>query len=325
MASKSSTAPGWTHTVKSAFYVFWLCLALIVGSLAGWLNQSPLLRNAALQAAGLMNPPRPIDLFGKDSITVLLLGCDEDLYFGGKQVLRHQARSDMMLIAKLDFKTNRIWGVSIPRDTRCRLPGYRSMKINAYHAVAKRGREAELTQEAVEFLLPGVHIDKVLTIDYDAFQDLVNLVGGVQIQIPKRMFYNDNAGNVHVNFFPGPKLLNGYDAMMFVRYRHGDSDFERQKRQKDFLLAFKDSALKNKMMLPQIAEKGKAVLGKTLSDEQIASIIAFSRGVKAEHIVMGQVPVVQGRGSFLEIDKRALPRTLTQFGLVGRQFAFDHP
>ncbi len=325
MAKKNPSAAPIVRTLKTAGYVCFLLVAVVVGSLFGWLNQSPLLRNAALQAAGLMNPPKPKDLFGKDSLTVLLLGCDEDLYFGGKQIIRHQARSDMMLIAKLDFKNNRIMGLSIPRDTRCRLPGYRSMKINAYHAVAHHGNQAELTQTAVEYLLPGVHIDRVLTIDYDAFQEMVNLVGGVQMEIPKRMFYNDNAGNVHVNFFPGPKLLMGYDAMMFVRYRHGDSDFERQKRQKDFLIAFKDSALKNKFMLPQIAEKGKMVLGKTLSDEQIASIAAFARGVKPKDIIMGQVPVVQGRGSFLEIDKRELPIALTKFDLISSPAAMENP
>jgi LCP family protein required for cell wall assembly len=304
--------PLWRRLLGGFAYGTILIVAIVVGTVAGVIKGS---RVGAAFLPMLIHNTSPTETFQKNTLTVLLLGCDEDLAPGGKKVLRKQARSDMMLVAKLDFTNKRITGVSIPRDTECRLDG-RTRKINAYHAIAEPGQEAELTQKAVEHLLPGVSIDRVLTLDYDAFQSVVDMIGGVPVQVDRKMDYDDNAGGLHIHLKPGVANLNGYNAMCYVRYRHGDSDFKRQERQKEFLVAFKNEVLRHPTMIGRVADESMAVLGNSLNANEVASLALFAKDVPPQNIQMGQVPVVEGHGTGLRIDQEKLPGILAQYNLT---------
>jgi LCP family protein required for cell wall assembly len=317
---KREERPTWLRVVAGAGYCLFLAFALFAGALYGWIGRSQVI-SSAMSIVAHHTPPR--EVFGSDHVTILLLGCDEDLYKGGYKkkhgpiVERSQARSDMMLVARIDFANKRITGVSIPRDTVCELPGYKPQKINAYHAIAKPGQENELTKQAVEFLLPGVAIDTVAAIDYDAFQKMVNMVGGVHVDIDRRMKYTDRAGGLFINFRPGKnQLLDGYQAMCYVRYRHGDSDFKRQERQKQFLIDLKNAVLAKPLMIGDVADQAVATLGGGLTAQQLASLALFAKDVPEKNIQMGQVPVLPDKGTDLRIDTAHLQQTLQQFGLV---------
>jgi polyisoprenyl-teichoic acid--peptidoglycan teichoic acid transferase len=311
-----------------ALYLLFLLIFLAAGTAWGWISKSELAKQLLIMEV-TQQPAK--EVFERESLTLLILGCDEERYYQGRlvdgervnptlrngsPVRRKYARSDMMLVARLDFEANRITGLSIPRDTECRLPGYRRMKINAYHAIAEDGQEDDLTRRAVEHLLPGVHIDQVVTLDFEAFQHMVDATGGVTVAIDKAMKYDDFAGDVHVDFKPGIKTLNGYDAMMFVRYRHGDNDFKRQERQKQFMAAFKDSVLQNKAALPAVLNEAMNVLNGALDARQVASLALFARKVRPADIQLGQVPVKSGRGTYLRVDEEKLAQALTEAGLV---------
>lgn len=302
--------------VGGAVYTALLVGAVAAGTAYRLVSESKV---ATAVIENVLHPTTPTDRFDKDSLTILLLGCDEDLAPGGKKVLRKQARTDMILVARLDFANKRITGVSIPRDTECRLDGDRTRKINAYHAIAKPGEEAQLTKQAVQHLLPGVGIDRVVTLDYDAFQSVVDMIGGVPVHVDRKMDYDDNAGNLHIHLKPGKATLKGYDAMCFVRYRHGDSDFKRQERQKAFLVALKDEVLRHPLMLGQVADQTMAVLGNAMNANEIVSLAMFAKDVPAQNIEMGQIPVVEGRGTNLRVDNEKLPGVLTQFNLIPNQ------
>jgi LCP family protein required for cell wall assembly len=314
MANRARPVPLWKRFFGGVFYLVVLAVTLTVGTAAGWLNRSPVAVEVVRQELFGANPERVFN--DRSSLTLLLLGCDEDLSYGGAKVLKRQARADMMLVAKLDFANNRISGVSIPRDTYCRLPGYRGKKINAYHAIAPAGQGGELTRQAVEHLLPGVSIDRVVTLDYEAFQRMVNLVGGVSIDVQDRLRYHDEAGGLHIDLQPGPQRLDGYQAMGFVRYRHGDSDFKRQDRQKQFLMSFKNALAADWTKLPLVVEEATGVLGNAFTPHEIAGLAYFSRRVQPENILMGQIPVVPGRGTFLRVDERRLEETLQEYHIL---------
>ena len=118
------------------FYLLFCTVVVGAGSAMGWVQQSPFLVKMLTAKVDKKLGIKQADPFeGRDSLTLLVLGCDEDRYFGGEQIIRHQARSDMMLLAKLDFKNTRITAISIPRDTLCQVPGYREQKINGYHLI----------------------------------------------------------------------------------------------------------------------------------------------------------------------------------------------
>ncbi len=272
----------------------------------GYVGQSSVMTAVTMQT---IKRTTPQEIFSqKNSINLLLLGCDEDLSYGGRKVLKQNARSDMMLLAHLDFKANRITGVSIPRDLLLDMPGYRTMKINAYHTIGG----PQLSQQAVEFLT-GVSIDRVLVLNYKAFQEMVNLVGGVDVFVHKHLKYTDKAGGLFINIKPGRQHLNGYNSMCFVRYRHGDSDFVRQDRQKEFLMAFKDSIMASPGLLPKVIEKSRAVLGDSLTPDELAAVAIFARKVGNENVKMGQIPVIEGSGYDLLVDRSGTQDTLKKF------------
>lgn len=306
--AKDSKKPLWKTLLKGFAFVTLCTFALGAGSLLGFTGKSAVITEMMKQR--LSNTP-PQEVFHDDSINLLLLGCDEDRAYGGKKILREQARSDMMLVAKLDFKKKRITGVSIPRDTLCALPGYREQKINAYHAIGGK----DLAKRAVESLI-DVDIDKVVVLDYKVFQEIVDMVGGVDVFIDKKLKYTDRRGGLFIDLKPGLQHLSGYDAMCFVRYRHGDSDFARQARQKDFLLAMKESVKKNPMLIPDIANKATSMMSEDFSVPEIASIVGFAQKVGSDHIKMGQIPVYDVPNYNLKVDKRHLDDTLKEFHLI---------
>ena len=306
--AKDSKKPMWKTLLKGTAFVLLCSFAIGAGSILGFTGKSAVMKEMMIQR--LSNTP-PQEIFHDDSINLLLLGCDEDRAYGGKKILREQARSDMMLVAKLDFKKKRITGVSIPRDTLCALPGYREQKINAYHSIGGK----DLAKRAVESLI-DVRIDKVVVLDYKVFQDIVDMVGGVDVFIDKKLKYTDRRGGLFIDLKPGLQHLSGYDAMCFVRYRHGDSDFARQSRQKDFLLAMKESVKRNPMLIPDIANKATSMMSEDFTVPEIASIVGFAQKVGSDHIKMGQIPVYDVAGYNLKVDTRHLDDTLREFHMI---------
>ena len=109
--------------------------------------------------------------------------------------------------------------VALPRDTF--LPDH-YMKINAVY----NHEGAEALRREVEAIL-GVPIDYYALVKLDIFQNLVDALGGVTVDVPYRMLYSDNAGGLHINFQPGPQHMDGENASKFIRYRallRGDID-----------------------------------------------------------------------------------------------------
>lgn len=322
--------------IGGTFYAGVLGLALLGGTAAGYIGRSSMMSQLLRDA---IIPPKPQEVFKEgDSLTLLLLGCDEDRWpagplradgtrgrgttLNGSSVRRKYGRSDMILVARLDFAKNRITGVSVPRDVWAELPGYGRRKINAFHSIAPEKEANETTKRAIERLLPGVHIDRTIALNYDAFKAMVDRVGGVKVDIPKKMDYDDHAGDLHIHFEKGIKNLTGEEAMGYVRFRHdAESDFGRQARQKEFLSAFKGSVMQNPAALADVAELGVQVMNGVLDEREISALAMFSRGLGPEGIKLGMIPVRNGRKrSTLLVDEDKLPGVLREYGLItGRE------
>ena len=310
-------------------YALYLLLALGAGSVYGWISRSTIFHKA-FRPSVFLNP-HPEEAFGgKKTVVLLLLGCDEDRFYRGtllhgSNISRQYARSDMMMLTKLDFEHHTISALSIPRDTSYALPGFKKHKMNAYFSIAPFSKNspvpvllqrAQLTQRAVEGLLPGVHIDQSVVLNFDAFKSLVDVVGGLDVDVPETMDYEDNAGELHIHLKPGLQHLDGYQSMGYVRFRHdSESDFGRQARQKQFMLAFKQGVISNLAKLPEIAEGGKKVFNGSLTDDQILGVFGFSRKVPPTSIKMGMVPVIE-RPHEIVLDKSKVQATLREFGFV---------
>lgn len=303
--------------------VYSVCLA--AGSLMGWASRSSVLKEVATQ---VMQGQTAEQVFATNTLTLLILGCDEDRYYtprgSGKagQVIKHASRSDMMMVAKIDFRNKRITGISIPRDLRWEVPGYKPQKINAYHALGgQEGGEQkarELARRAAEGVV-GVSIDRVVVLDYNAFKQMVDAIGGVEVYVPRNMDYDDNRGDLHIHLKKGMQLLDGENAMGFVRYRHGDTDFMRQDRQKDLMMAVKDRMLQKWQQTPEVVDKSIDLLGRAFKPEEIAALALFGKKLSGDNIKMGMVPTLEIPGTYdLELDADKLAAKLKELHLDPR-------
>ncbi len=144
-------------------------------------------------------------------------------------------RSDTMFVVTVDTDTQHVSLLSIPRDTRVKIPSRGWDKIN--HSYGYGGRE--LSQKAVEDLL-GIDIDYYVIVDFAGFSRVVDAIGGVDINIEKRMLYEDPYDDLVIDLYPGPKHLDGRKAIQYVRYRDEDGDIGRVRRQQRFIQAALD-------------------------------------------------------------------------------------
>lgn len=309
--------PLWLRITLGLAWVSIAAGCLATGLFQGWAGRSQIL--PSLIKIQLTNEP-PETTFKSNSINLLILGCDEDRYYAGaghKQpgaVLRHASRSDMMLVAKVDFANKRISAISIPRDLAWSVPGYKTQKINAFHAIGfteggpEKGKE--LARRAAEGVT-GVTIDRVVVLNFEAFKSMIDMLGGIEVYVPRNMDYDDNAGDLHIHLKKGRQVLTGYNAMCYVRYRHGDSDFKRQERQKDLMMSLKDRALQQWQKTPEVVDKSIDLLGRTFTPVEIAALALFGRKVGGDNFKMDMVPVIEIPGtSNLQIDNVLLAKKL---------------
>lgn len=301
------------------------------GTLAGWVGSSSLASELARQNFQHISPKEVFD--DRSYINVLVLGIDENRYYKPReskepgQVLEG-GRSDVMMVAHLDFDKDSISGLSISRDIAIDLNGTGRKKINAYY---EDGGPEEARRAAQSVL--GVPVHKVITFKYSDFRKIVDAIGGVTVDVPKRMIYNDFRGNLHIDLEPGPAHLDGATAEGFVRYRKADrkaakelglrpdTDEERQARQRQLMIEIKKKIEGNPRILPSFANAMMATLGQNLTEREFAAMVLFGKRVGTNNVKMGTVPFIdlgiQPRiGWIMEVDQAKLPQVLEELGFV---------
>ncbi|MFO1444399.1 LCP family protein [Bacillus sp. Bva_UNVM-123] len=165
----------------------------------------------------------------KDAFNILLLGIEEQ---GGGQ------RSDVVMLLTVNPQTEEVLWLSIPRDTRTYVPAA-GREIKLTESFSYGGVES--TIEAVNKLL-DVPIDYYITTNFEGFEDIVDTLDGVQVNVPFT-FKSQLTGSLKWKTFQeGPMYLNGNEALAYVRMRKGDplGDKGRNDRQKEVLKAIVD-------------------------------------------------------------------------------------
>lgn len=169
--------------------------------------------------------PTSGQISAKERYNLLLLGNDEA-----------SGLSDMVAIVSCDTINKKMSLLQIPRDTYAEYTSAAYRKINAASDVLGGGRELS------EFLSQnlGIKIDYFLTLDLDVIAKAVDIVGGVEIDVPVDMEYEDPYQNLSINIKKGKQILNGEKAKQFIRYRTGyvRGDLGRLDAQKLFVSAF---------------------------------------------------------------------------------------
>ncbi|MFE3031422.1 LCP family protein [Streptomyces canus] len=137
-------------------------------------------------------------------------------------------RSDTLLLVHLGDGEHSASTMSIPRDSWVPIPGHGSAKINAAFSW---GGPPLLIQTVEQ--LTGTRVDHFGVIDWHGFRSLTDAVGGVPVTIPRDTY--DPEQNRH--FTAGTHVLNGEQALAYVRQRHGlpGGELDRIKHQQQFL------------------------------------------------------------------------------------------
>lgn len=172
----------------------------------------------------------------KDPISLLILGLDDN---SERDI--GSARTDSMILLTINPTTELVNIVSIPRDTYTQINSPEFVgkdKINS--AFAYGGIES--TIDSVEELL-NVPINYYATADFQAFEDIVDALGGVEIDVPFTLTEQNAQGKKVVELVEGTHNLNGEEALAFARTRYIDNDIERGKRQQQVLEAIAQKAM----------------------------------------------------------------------------------
>ncbi len=184
-----------------------------------------------------------------------------------------------------------------------------------------------MAKQAVEALLPGVGVDRVVDLNFEGFQDMVTAVGGVPMKVVKNLNYDDNAGHLHIHIKKGDQVLDGVNAMGYVRFRHSDSDFARTDRQHEFMLAFQDRAKQHPLTMPNVLNGIAKMLSDGMTPDEVASLGMFVKELPKDRIKFGALPVKEIEGSYdLLLDDSQLPKILRDYNLLeGPQAANNNP
>ena len=183
-------------------------------------------------------PPKDRPVLAEARLTktanILLVGTDRPK--PGREP--NDVNTDVLILASCDTGRNRVSLLSIPRDTLVEIPGKGQERINSAHAYGG----IVLTRLMVE-KLTGLPVHRYVAVDFRAFEELVDLLGGVEVMVDKRMYYRDKSQNLLIDLRKGRQTLNGLQALGFVRYRRDPmGDLARVGRQQRLLRAVMDKA-----------------------------------------------------------------------------------
>lgn len=163
-------------------------------------------------------------------INVLIMGIDE----GDNEFKDAPKRTDVMFLASFDPANNDVAVLSLPRDTRVKIPGYQGLdKIN--HAYAYGG--VKLAKQTVANLL-RVPIHYYVLLNWQGFIDIIDIIGGIDFYVEQDMDYEDPYADLKIHIEQGFQHLDGKKAGEYVRFRHDElGDIGRVQRQQRFLKA----------------------------------------------------------------------------------------
>ena len=228
-------------------------------------------------------------LTAKDKATIMIMGVDERDDDVG--------RSDTLMIASIDPKTNQASLLSVPRDTRVKIKGHGFDKINAAYAYGKE----RLSQDTVENLL-GVSIDHYIIINTKSFKKIIDAIGGIDIDVPKRMHYEDpwdDDGGLIIDFQPGMQHMDGAKAVTYVRYRDEEGDLGRIRRQQDFVRACMEKIV-SPSIIPKLPAVIKEVMDSIETDLSFRQLLEFAGTLKESKNNGLKTDMVPGKPLYIE-------------------------
>jgi polyisoprenyl-teichoic acid--peptidoglycan teichoic acid transferase len=228
-------------------------------------------------------------------VNVLVMGVDlpldlpEDLKPDDEKQLIFAGRSDAMLLVRIDPDRRNANILSIPRDTQVYLPEQGLSKVNYANVVGG----SKLTAQVVSHSLNDVPVDRYIRVSTGAFRELVDLVGGVEVNVPVRMEYEDKTQKLKIDLQPGKQVLNGEQAEQFARFRNDSyGDIGRVQRQQQLIRALREKITSPAMItrLPQAIALFQKYIDTNLSMDELLALVNYGLGLDKDQFRMIMLP-----------------------------------
>lgn len=259
----------------------------------------------------LVDPENPFFDEFKDSkrVNVLMLGINDGL-------------SDTIMLGSYDMETQHVDVISIPRDTYYERPEADSAGARKINAIYRNGT-AVGTAKAVSDVLMGIPIHYYVVVSYEGIGNIVDAIGGVPMDIPFHMHYEDPADDppLYIDIPEGHTIIDSSNVQEFLRFRKGnhgysgypEGDIGRVKAQQEFMkAAFKESL---GFGLPKVA---KTVLRNVDSDLNLSMALKIASkavGLDGEDITTYLTPGEAGMkngASYWWVDEEGVKTMLTE-------------
>ncbi len=268
----------------------------------------PLPTPTALPSTGGVTPPlpptprpfptwRPLstsrpNFAAGERVNVLLLGIDR------RPSEKCPCRTDTMMLATLDPKTNSAGLVTIPRDLYVLIPGVGEYRINEANFFGEShkfpGGGAALAKQTVESNL-GRKIHFYARVDFAGFRKIIDTLGGIDIDVPRAIddpsFPDYDFGIKPLHIPAGHVHMDGERALEYVRTRHVDGDFARSRRQIQVLMAVRDKALRLDLLpkIPLLLQQVWGAVETDLSPQDIFFLAQAAAKVQIQNIKMASI------------------------------------
>ncbi|MEM0979132.1 MAG: LCP family protein [Cyanobacteria bacterium P01_H01_bin.58] len=196
--------------------------------------------------------------------------------------------SDTMLLLRFNPQTDQLIVMSIPRDTRTLVAGQLT-KLNE----ANRDGGPALAAKSVSDLLGGVEIDRYVRINVQGVEKLVDALGGITVNVPQDMKYQDDSQHLYINLKAGEQHLDGDQSLQFLRFRYDDKgDIGRIQRQQMLMRAVVDQALTPKTVarLPKILSVIQSHVDTNLSVEELLALAGYASKTNDYNVQMLMLP-----------------------------------
>jgi polyisoprenyl-teichoic acid--peptidoglycan teichoic acid transferase len=221
-------------------------------------------------------------------VNIVVMGIDEVLDAPVQSEAIFSGRTDTLLLVRINPQDNTLNIMSIPRDTRVQIPNHGMDKIN--QANVEGG--PELVAHTIADNLGNIPIDRYIRVNTTAFREIVDLIGGIEVDVPRRMEYTDQTQGLYIDLYPGWQTLNGEQAEQFARFRNEDGDIGRVQRQQILLRAFRERLTNPTVVpkLPQAIRVAQRYLDTNLTLEEMLALANFGLEIGSDEFNMVMLP-----------------------------------
>jgi len=236
----------------------------------------------------------------KKSLSFVIVGVDTRKNIG-------MLNTDVLVVAVANPVTQKLTMVSLPRDTRVQIPGYPGYhKVNEVFALGENIKKAAeskgetvmengmtLLKKTLEHML-GVSVGHYVQLDFDGFTAVIDKLGGVKVDVDRDLVYELPKEGVYRNLKKGSQVLNGEQALGFVRHRldkrgdaYNSSDFDRNRRQQQVIRAVADKvvSMEGIASLTAVMETVGKHIKTDLSKDQIKGLALDFGKLNSENMV----------------------------------------